>query len=171
MGLPTVSVHRPVTVCMLTVGTLLLGVISMSRLPVELYQDTGRGIISVVMRVRGGLSPSDVERLVTHPVEEALAGVQHLRRMYSNTREGESRITLEYEPGTDMNFASLEVRERFSSVKGFLTKEMEKPVIANYREQDAAILIYSASSATLTPEEIRDVVEHKLKPIISRVSG
>ncbi len=165
------SVKRPVTVLMITVTTLLLGLISLTRLPVELYQDTGRGIISIVLRVRGGLSPQDVERMVTRPVEEAVASVQHLKRLYSNTREGESRITLEYEPGTDMNFAALEVREKFSAVQGHLPKELERPVLANYKESDSAILVYSVSSGSLTPEEIRELIDHKLKPRLSRING
>jgi len=171
VGLPTLSVKRPVTVIMITVAAVLLGVISFGRLPVELYQDIGRGIISVILRVRGGQSPEDVERLVTRPVEEALGSVHHLKRLYSNTREGEARVTLEFEPGTDMNFAQLEVREKFSGVQGNLPRELERPIIANYRESDAAVLIYSVSSITLTPEEIRERVEDKLKPLLARVVG
>ncbi len=171
MGLPSFSVKRPVTILMITVAALLLGLISLTRLPVELYQDTGRGIISIVLRVRGGLSPQDVERMVTRPVEEAVASVQHLKRLYSNTREGEARVTLEYEPGTDMDFAALEVREKFSAVQGNLPKELERPVLANYKESDSAILVYSVSSSSLTPEEIRETIENKLKPRLSRING
>ncbi|MBI4431017.1 MAG: efflux RND transporter permease subunit [Candidatus Omnitrophica bacterium] len=171
MGLPNFSVKRPVTILMITIAALLLGLISLTRLPIELYQDLGRGIISIVLRVRGGLSPQDVERMVTRPVEEAVASVQRLRRLYSNTREGEARVTLEYEPGTDMDFAALEVREKFSAVQGHLPKELERPVLANYKESDSAILVYSVSSSSLTPEQIREIVEKKLKPKLARANG
>jgi len=171
MGLPQVTVKRPVLTLMLLSGLMMMGVISLTRLQIELYQGSAHGVISILTRVRGGLSPEEVEKLITKPVEEAVATVSHLKSMYSNSREAESRVTLEFEPGTDMNFAALEVREKFSKARSKLPTEIEKPVIGNYSESESAIVILSVTSKSKTPEQIREIVDNQLKPILARVDG
>lgn len=171
MGLPSALVKRPVLVWVIFASLILLGLIFLFTLPVELYQGTSRGIISIIIRARGGLPPLEVERMITHPVEEAVATVSNLKDMYSNSREAESRVTLEFEPGVDMKFAGLEVREKFSRVKNILPSEIEKPVIANFEDSDAAVFIFAVTSSVLNPEEIREVVDYELKQRLDRVDG
>ncbi len=171
MGLPSVSIKRPVLVVMLFLGFILLGVISLTRLPVELYQGQSQGIISIIVRARGGLPPPDVEKSITKPIEEAVATVSHLKALYSTSREAESRVTMEFETGTNMNFAALEIREKFSRVKPLLPKEIEKPVIANYNDADSAIFVFALTSESLSPEEVRDLVNVELKPALGRSDG
>jgi len=171
MGLPRAAVSRPVFTLMILCGIIMLGTISLTRLQIELYQGSARGVISILTRVRGGLAPEEVEKEITKPVEEAVATVSHLKTMYSNSREAESRVTLEFEPGTDMNFAALEVREKFSRAKAKLPTEIEKPVIGNYNESESAIVILSVTSKTKSPEEVREMVDNQLKPILARVDG
>jgi len=171
MSLPKMAVNRPTMIIMIFVAITLLGGIALYRLPIELYQHSGAGIISIMTRIRGGIPPTEVETMVTRPVEEAVGTVSHLKVMHSTSREAESRVTLQFEAGTDMDFAALEVREKFAKVKDKLPKEIEKPVIAKYDEQEAPILIFALNSETIKPEEMRDMAEAKLKPVLSRVQG
>lgn len=171
MGLPTVAIRKPVLVAMIFVACVVLGLISLFRLPIELYQGQNQGIISIVVRARGGLAPVEVEKSITRPVEEAVATVSKLKTLYSSSREAESRVTLEFEPGTNMQFSALEIREKFSRVIPLLPKEIEKPVIANYDDAQAAILVFALTSNSLSPEDIRASVESEIKPILSRIDG
>jgi HAE1 family hydrophobic/amphiphilic exporter-1 len=171
MGLPSISIKRPVFITMIFLAILILGVIAMLQLPVELYQGRAKGIISIVINARGGLPPLEVEKSITKPVEEAVSTVSHMKNMYSSSREAESRVTLEFDVGTNMNFAALEVREKFARVKPLLPKEIEKPVIANYDDNESAFFIFAMTSQTLSPEQVRDLVEKELKPILGRVNG
>jgi len=171
MGLPSASVKRPVLVTVIFAGLIFLGLLSMLHLPVELYQGSSSGVISVIIRARGGLAPVEVEHLITRQVEEAVSTVSHLKTMYSNSREAESRVTLEFEPGTNMDFAALEVREKFSRIKAKLPPEIEKPVIANYSEGESAVIIFAVISESKTPEELREAVEKDLKPWLERLDG
>ena len=171
MSLPRVSVKRPVLIWVIFATLIILGMIALFTLPIELYQGQSRGIISIIIRARGGLPPVEVERMITNPVEESVSTTSRLKNMYSNSREAESRVTLEFEPGVDMKFAGLEVREKFSRVKNVLPDEIEKPVIANFQDSDSAVLIFAVTSTTLTPEEIRDLVDHEFKPRLDRVDG
>ena len=171
MGLPTFSIKRPVLTGTLFLAGIILGGISLFRLPVELYQGQNQSIVSIIVHARGGLHPVEVEKRITKPIEEVVATVGHLKSLYSNSREAESRVTMEFETGTDMNFAALEVREKFSRVKPLLPKEIEKPVIANYDDSLGAIFIFALTSEALSPEETRELVESDLKPILTRVDG
>ncbi len=171
MGLPTIAIKKTVLTAMLFCGLVALGLISLGRLPVELYQGQNQSIVSIVINARGGLPPLEVEKRITKPVEEAVATVTHLKSLYSSSREAESRVTMEFETGTNMNFAALEVREKFSRVIPILPKEIEKPVIANYDDAQSAIFVFSLTSANLSPEQIRETVENNLKPILARVNG
>ncbi|MBI4388043.1 MAG: efflux RND transporter permease subunit, partial [Candidatus Omnitrophica bacterium] len=171
MSFPSQAVKRPVFTSVIFLSLVFLGIVSLLRLPVELYQGVSSGIISIIIRARGGLAPREVEHMITRPVEEAVSTVGKLRAMYSNSREAESRVTLEFEPGTDMNFAALEVREKFSRVKPKLPPEIEKPVIANYSDTDTAVIVFAVISDTKTPEEIRAIVDSELKPLLERLNG
>ena len=133
MNLPEVSIRKPVTVFMVMLIVLLFGLVSMTKLPVELYANTSFGEISIIINVRGGIPPTEVETQVTRVVEEAVATVSNLQQLLSISKEGESTVVLSFEPGTDMNFAALEVREKFSKIKNQLPKEIEKPVIAQFQ--------------------------------------
>lgn len=171
MSLPRVAVTRPTMIIMIFLGITLIGAISLLRLPVELYQNSGSGIISIMTRIRGGIPPTEVESMVTSLIEEAVGSVSHLKTMYSTSREAESRVTLQFEAGTDMNFAALEVREKFSKIEDKLPKEIEKPVIAKYDEDEAPIMVLALNSDVLEPEKMRDLADEKLKPLLSRVTG
>ncbi|MBN1688089.1 MAG: efflux RND transporter permease subunit [Candidatus Omnitrophica bacterium] len=171
MGLPSFSIRRPVLTAMVFLGLIIMGLISLSRLPVELYQGQNTGIISIIIRARGGLPPLEVEKRITRLVEEVTATVSHLKNLYSNSREAESRVTMEFEPGTNMKFAALEVREKFARVRPLLPREIEKPVIANYDDAQAAVFVFALTSESLSPEEVRDLVETELKPVLARVDG
>jgi hydrophobic/amphiphilic exporter-1 (mainly G- bacteria), HAE1 family len=171
MGLPSFSIQRPVFTVIIYTAIIIMGLIALTRLKVELYQGQSQSIISIVVRARGGLPSQDVEKMITKPIEESVATVAHMKSLYSSSREAESRVTMEFEAGTNMNFASLEIREKFARVKPLLPKEIEKPVIANYDDSQSAIMVFAVTSATLAPEQIREIVDLKLKPIVSRVDG
>jgi HAE1 family hydrophobic/amphiphilic exporter-1 len=171
MGLPNFSIKRPVLTAMLFLALIVGGVISLTRLQVELYQGQNQGIISIIVRARGGLPPGEVEKSITVPIEEAVATVSRLKSLYSSSREAESRVTMEFEPGTNMQFAALEIREKFARVRPILPKEIEKPVIANYDDAQAAVLIFALTSDSMSPEDIRQLVEDEMKPVLTRVNG
>jgi hydrophobic/amphiphilic exporter-1 (mainly G- bacteria), HAE1 family len=171
MNLPDFSVNKPVTITMLFIGIIIVGAVALLRLPVELKPNVTYGDISIIISVRGGMPPQEVESLVTKPIEEAVSTASHLDNVYSTSKAGESRIFLSFEPGIDMNFAALEVKEKFSKVKDKLPKEIEKPVIAQYKESDAPIMILAVISNVYNVEMLRRIVDEQVKERILRVNG
>ena len=171
MNLSEFSVKRPVTIFMLFLSIVLVGYVSLTRLPVELKPNISYGDISIIVAIRGGMPPTEVETLVTKPIEEAVSTVTYLKNIYSTSKAGESRIWLEFEPGTNMDFAALEVREEFSKIRDKLPKEIEKPIIAQYKESDMPVLILAVTGRDYTPEMLRKVVDTDIREAILRVEG
>lgn len=171
MGLPNFSVKRPITISMFFLGIILIGFIALNRLPIELLPNFSFGDISIFVNIRGGIPPEEVEEQVTKPIEEAVGTVSHLRDIISVSEEGRSRVVLRFEPGIDMNYALLEVREKFSRIRSKLPKQIEKPVIAKFEQQDRPIMIIAVTALGYTPEMLRRIVDENVKERILRVNG
>jgi len=171
MGLPAKSVSRPISVFMIFLAILLLSAIALTRLPVELMPNFSFGDITIFVNIRGGMPPTEVENRVTKPIEEAVGTVSHLRDIISISEEGRARIVMRFEPGIDMDFAALEVREKFSRVKNKLPPEIERPVIAKFEQSDVPIIILALTGVGFTPEDLRRIVEDNIKDKIQRVEG
>ena len=171
MSLPNFSVSKPVTITMLFIGIIVVGIVALMRLPVELKPNIAYGDISIIISVRGGMPPQEVEALVTKLVEEVVSTASHLENIYSTSKAGESRIWLEFEPGIDMDFAALEVKEKFSKIRDKLPKEIEKPIIAQYKESDTPIMILAVTSKVHSVEALRRIVDEQIKERILRVNG
>ncbi|MDP8252786.1 MAG: efflux RND transporter permease subunit [Candidatus Kaelpia aquatica] len=171
MNLPEFSIKKPVAMSMIFLGIILVGYIALIQLPVELMPNYSYDTISIIIRIRGGVPSPDVERLVTKPVEEAISDVSKLKELIAISEEGESRVILRFEPGTDMDFASLEVREKFGRVKDSLPNEIEKPVIARYQQTDVPMVILAVTGERYTPEMLRRIVDEKIKSRLQRIGG
>ncbi len=171
MTLPEFSIKKPVTLLMITLIIIIFGIVSLTKMPVELYANTSFGEISIIIQARGGIPPTEVEDQVTMIVEEGVATVSHLEQLLSISKEGESTVVMSFQPGTDMDFAALEVREKFAKVKNLLPKEIEKPVIAQFQQGDVPVIIVSATSEKRSTESIRKIVDDTMKEALKRVGG
>jgi HAE1 family hydrophobic/amphiphilic exporter-1 len=168
---PGFALKRPVALLMSLIGLTLGGAIAYWFLPVELMPNNSFGIITITTPVRGGMAPSEIERQITKPIEEAVGAASRLRNIVSESTNGKSVVSLEFEPGTNMDFATLDVREKFSRVKGNLPRDIETPIIAHYRESDVPVHIFALTSDAKSPEELRVLVDRNLKEKLMRVKG
>jgi len=171
MSLPNLSVRRPIAVSMFFIGCALLGTIAFGLLPVEMMPNVSFGDITINIDVRGGSPASEIERRIAIPVEQAVSSVSHLKNILSISKEGNATIILEFEPDTNMDFAALEVREKFNRIRSKLPPEIEKPVIAKYEYMDVPIMILAVTSDYRTSEELRKIVDEKIKDRIQRIEG
>ncbi|RKY31475.1 MAG: hypothetical protein DRP74_04760 [Candidatus Omnitrophota bacterium] len=171
MSLSNLSVKKPTAISMFFIGFAIVGTIAFRLLPVEMLPNISFGDITINIDVRGGIPASEVERRIAMPIEEAVGSVTHLKNILSISKEGNSTIILEFEPGTNMDFAALEVREKFNRIRNKLPPEIEKPVIAKYEYMDVPIMILAATSQIRSPEEIRKEVDEKIKDRFQRIPG
>ena len=116
MSLPRLSIRRPVAVAMFFVAVVMLGALSITRLPIDLLPDIAYPKL-VVYTSYPDVAPTEVERFVTEPVERVVASVPGIERTESVSREGVSLVTLRFAWGTDMDFAALGVREKLDALR------------------------------------------------------
>ncbi len=171
MSLPSLSLKNPVTVFMMTCLLTILGLVSLFSLPIELMPQQENRTLSVITRVRGGISPQEVEILVTNKIEEAMAEVTYLRQMSSISREGESVVILRFQTQADMDLVATEVREKMAGIKDDLPSEIEHPVIALFDYQSRGELVISVTSDVFNAEDIRMLADDHLKKELLSVDG
>jgi len=123
------SIRHPVTVCMVTVATLLFGMVALGRLPVNLLPEISYPTLTIQTDYPDA-APAEVEVLVTEPLEEAVSVVQGLRRLHSISQSGMSQIVLEFAWGTKMDYAGLDVREKIDLVD--LPDDVRPPVLLRF---------------------------------------
>ncbi|MCX7927243.1 MAG: efflux RND transporter permease subunit [Candidatus Omnitrophica bacterium] len=171
ISLPYIAVHRPITTSMVYLAIALIGLITLQLLPVEMMPNISFGDITISIDVRGGIPASEIETRVSKIVEEAVGTVSNLKNILTISKEGNSTTILEFHPGTNMDFAALEVREKFNRIRNKLPSEIEKPIIAKYEYMDVPILILAVTSDRRPPEELRKIVDEKIKDRIQRIEG
>src|SRR5687767_270817 len=128
MSLPRLSISRPVGVAMFFVALVALGVLSVTRLPIDLLPDIAYPKL-VIYTTYADVAPAEVERFVTEPLEQQVARVPGVERVESVSREGVSLVVLRFAWGTDMDFAALNVRERVDQIRNILPQSSDRPIV------------------------------------------
>ena len=169
MSIPRLAIHRPVTMFMLSGVIILLGSISLLRLPVDLMPDVTYPSITVRVGY-AGVGPLEMEELVTRPIEQAMSAVAGLERLESNSQEGSSRVTLNFAWGTDLNEAADDVRNRLDRVRGRLPEEADAPVMFKF-DANAMPIMGVGVEGDFDRVTLREMAEHDLSPRLERVPG
>jgi hydrophobic/amphiphilic exporter-1 (mainly G- bacteria), HAE1 family len=169
MSIPRLAIHRPVTMFMISGVVILLGLMSLSRLPVDLLPDVS--FPSITVRVTyAGVGPLEMEELVTRPIEQAMSAVAGLERLESNSSEGSGRVTLNFAWGTDLNEAADDVRNRLDRVRGRLPEEADAPIMFKF-DANAQPIMGVGVEGDFDRVRLREIGEHELSPRLERVPG
>ena len=131
------STRRRVTVAMFWLTMFLFGVLALMNLKVNLLPDLSYPTLTVRTEYTGA-APAEIETLISEPVEEALGVVKNLRKLKSVSRTGQSDVVLEFAWGTDMDQASLEVRDKMEVLQ--LPLEAKPPVLLRFNPSTEPIL-------------------------------
>ncbi|MEZ4383559.1 MAG: efflux RND transporter permease subunit [Nannocystaceae bacterium] len=146
------SVNRPVTTTMATLAVLVFGLVALLRLPVALLPDLSYPSLTVQTEYPDA-APTEVEELVTRPIEELVGAVPGLVQVESVSREGRSEVVLDFAWGTGIDRAMDDVREKLDRV--VLPQEAERPVVLRYDPAQEPILrlaLVSGQSARGPPK-------------------
>lgn len=165
MNIPRFALRRPVATLMSIFIILLLGTISLLSLPLEFLPKMEFPVAAVAVNVRGA-GPQEVETLVTRPLEEALATVNNVKNVRSESREGASAIMVELNWGTDLDQATLQMRERIDMVREMLPDEADRPLVLKFDPSLMPIMILSVSGnedAATMRRLAKDVIEPQLE--------
>ena len=156
---------------MACVAVLLLGSVSFGGLSIDLLPDIGTPRITLLTTAdTGALAPQEVERLVTAPLENQVQTVSGVRRVTSTSREGMSVITVEFPWGTNLDIATLHIREAVDKVRQDLPDGVERPAVLRWDPGSEPVMgLAIAGGGSLG--SLREMVEAIVVPRMEQVQG
>jgi len=169
MKLADVCIRRPVFAVMLILSLVGLGLVSISRLGVDLWPRVEFPIVTVLTELRGA-APETMEREVTEILEEAINTVEGIRSLRSQSSDSLSLIFVEFELEYDIQEKGQQVREKVAAVRGQLPEDAEPPIVDRVDPDAQPIL----SVLIAGPESIRDLTEYadkRVKTRLERIPG
>ena len=169
MSLYSSAVKKPITTVLVYVAIAILGLFSLTRLPIDLYPDIEQNAIMVITSYPGA-SAADIETNVSRPLENVLNSVSDLKHITSESKENISIISLEFEYGIDIEVATNDVRDKLDMVTTMLPDEVENPMIFKFGMDDIPILILSVT-ADQSFQALYKILDDKVVNPINRISG
>lgn len=172
-----IATERRVTIAMFTVAIVLFGMVSLSRLKLNLLPDISYPTITIRTELTGG-APLEVENLITKPIEETVGIIKNVRLVRSVSRSGQSDVILEFLWGTDMDIAGVDVREKLDLL--MLPLEAGRPMLLRFDPSNEPILRLalrekaeegSAQSSEGRLKALRRLAEDRLKTDLEAVEG
>jgi cobalt-zinc-cadmium resistance protein CzcA len=159
--------HRG-AVLLLTVALIVSGLLAFRALPLDAFPDTTPVQVQV-NAVAPALTPVEVERQLTIPIEQALAGLPRLEEMRSISKFGLSQVTLQFSDGTDLWFARQQVAERLGRVE--VPVGIERPTLGPVATGLGEVFHYLVKSRTKSLEELRTLHDWVIAPQLRSVPG
>jgi HAE1 family hydrophobic/amphiphilic exporter-1 len=154
---------------MISAVITLLGVISLSRLPVDLMPEFEQPQLNVRTSYPG-VGPLEIEELITRPMEQAVSAVPGITRVESSSSEGNSQIRLNFDWGSDLSEATDEVRTRVDRMRNRLPEDADPPTIFKFDSNQLPVLQIGIEG-DYDPVTLREIAQNEIAPRFERVDG
>ncbi|MBI2605400.1 MAG: efflux RND transporter permease subunit [Deltaproteobacteria bacterium] len=167
-GLASLSIRRPTFITCIVLLMLAVGYLCMQRLGVDLFPDVTFPVVTVTTPYSGA-GPTEIETLVSKPLEDEISTISGLKRLSSINQEGISIVVAEFTLETDVKYAEQQIRDRVGAAKRKLPKEIDEPAIRRIDPADQPIIIL-ALHADLPPGKLFDLADDRIRPKIEQVN-
>jgi hydrophobe/amphiphile efflux-1 (HAE1) family protein len=155
---------------MVIVSFMVLGIVSLGRLGIDLFPEVNFPFVNVLVPYPGA-GPEEVETLVTRPIEDAVAGINGVKKVISTSAEGLSMVGIELRLEIDPQAATAEVREKVAAIRSRLPEQIKDPTINRFDVSALPIATYAVGSASLPSDVTRRMVEDDIKPLLGQIDG
>ncbi|MEY8389897.1 efflux RND transporter permease subunit [Lachnospiraceae bacterium 45-W7] len=164
------SVKKAYTVMVGIVLVIILGVVSLSKMSTDLLPSMNLPY-AIVMTTYTGASPEQVERIVTQPIEGAMASTSNIKNISSTSSNNMSMVVLEFEQSANMDSVTVEMRESLDQISGYWPEEVGNPIIMKLNPDMMPIMIAAVEAEDMDNIEISDYAQKDLIPEIESVEG
>ncbi|WP_350342668.1 efflux RND transporter permease subunit [Proteinivorax tanatarense] len=169
MNLSSIGIKRPVAMLMVVSIIILLGMISFTMIPVDLYPEMELPVLLIMMDYEGA-GPEEVETMLTRPMEESLSTLDGLDEITSYSQQGRSIMLLSFNWGTDMKYASLEAREIVDIVRGHLPGDIGSPMVMQL-DPDMMPIVQVGMVGDLDYQQLTETADGMVKTQLERIDG
>ncbi len=169
MSIYASAVKKPVTTILIFVITMVIGLYSLTQLPIDLYPEIEIPFLSVYTSYPGA-SAADIETNITRPLEDALNSVTGLKEITSRSSDNVSVIFMEFEYETNLDEASNDVRSSLSFIESFLPEDAEDPTIFKFNSSMMPVIFY-AITANESYMGLEKILDEKIVNPLNRIDG
>ncbi|HPF90891.1 MAG TPA: efflux RND transporter permease subunit [Flavobacteriales bacterium] len=169
MSITEVAIKRPLLITVIFVTLILFGFVSYKQLNYNLLPKFEANVVMVQTTYRGA-SPEEIQNTLTKPLEDAVSAIEGVDQIASTSMEGVSAITITLKSGTDVNNAQRDAERRIDQIRASLPEDADDPVVRRFSTDEIPILRLSVSSH-LSPGDLYQLLDDRVAPIISNVSG
>ncbi len=169
MTLSDVAIRRPVFTGMMSLALVVLGVLGYRRLGTDLYPDVTFPFVTI-STVYPGASPEDIEQTVTRPIEDAVASIPGVDKVFSWSREDVSMVFIEFKLSVSLGEAVQNARDKVGVAQGQLPLGARAPVVAQYDVAAQPVLVFSAASGE-DPVGLRERFDDQIRPRLEQLEG
>ncbi|MDP3970610.1 MAG: efflux RND transporter permease subunit [bacterium] len=170
MKIYDLAVKRPVTMIMGMLIVLVLGIISFTKIPVDLLPDIQFPVAGVVT-VYPGASPAEIESLVTDPIESQLSTVSNLENISSVSNENVSIVVFQFDWDADISESVIELRNKLEMINQQLPEDAQDSTIIQFDPSLIPTLQIGASSNESDVVALTKIIKEDVIPEIERVDG
>lgn len=164
------SVKKPMTVFVAVVLVLILGVMSFINMTTDLLPNMDLPY-AVAYTTYIGASPEQVEQSVTKPMESALAATSGLKNITSVSQENVSIVVMEFEEGTGMDSAMIEMNAALDQLSGALPDAAGSPILMKINPDLLPIMVLAVDSDSMARQELSEFTTSTVIPALERVDG
>ncbi len=169
MKLPEFAVEKKVTTSMMAMILVVLGAISFTRLGLDFFPDLEFPTVSVITSYPGA-SSADIENVLTRPLEQVVSSVNRVKKITSQTSEGVSVISIEFEWGTNLDFAAQDVRDQIGLSKQYLPEEANDPIVVKFSFSQFPVIFYGITG-DIPAMKLQTIIEDEVAPRLERLDG
>ncbi|MEZ4791142.1 MAG: efflux RND transporter permease subunit [Flavobacteriales bacterium] len=169
MSITEVAIKRPLLITVIFVTLILFGFVSYKQLNYNLLPKFEANVVMVQTTYRGA-SPEEIQNTLTKPLEDAVSAIEGVDQIASTSMEGVSAITITLKSGTNVNNAQRDAERRIDQIRASLPEDADDPVVRRFSTDEIPILRLSVSSH-LSPGDLYQLLDDRVAPIISNVSG
>ena len=162
-------VKRPVAVFMGIVAVVILGAVSLSRLPVDFLPDMELPFISI-RTTYDNAGPEEVEKSVSRIIESAVSSVNNIKEVSSSSEEEESRVFIEFNWGSDLASATADIREAIDRIRKSLPDDAESPSVYKFSTDNIPVMEISFYG-TDNLSALYNLVDNQILTSIEQVGG
>ncbi|RUO34153.1 efflux RND transporter permease subunit [Aliidiomarina sanyensis] len=170
MFLSDTSVKRPVFATVINILLIIFGVVAFTSLPLREYPNIDPPVVSINTNYPGA-NAEIVETQITQVIEERISGIDGIKTITSRSRDGNSRITIEFEQSRNIDDAANDVRERVQRVLRNLPEQVMPPEVTKANADEDTVVWYNLRSENMTTLELTDYASRYIVDRLSVVDG
>ena len=170
MKLSEYAIKKPITAVMIALSLIVMGFISLFRLPLEYAPDLQYPRMYVSYSYPSS-SPEEIQKKITKPIEEMLGTIPGVESLRARSYDSRGYVFMEFDYGTDMDLKSIQVRDRIDQVRGRLPEDLERIEMRRWDSSDWEILDYNMIWLGDDQSELATVYKNTIVPRLQRIPG